>query len=644
MSKPFSFLLLLLFPLLVNAQGTSMKDSLLKVLATSKEDTSKVYTLLRLARVVQNDSLPLAHQYCKDAYTLSEKIDYKNGRFLSILRQTALYRAAGDVNAVYENNKRFLALAEKYKDTVNLAIGYLNIGESYNDLGDNEKAIEYCLKGLAVVEKSGRDNLKQDSYDMLQRIYATRTEYAKAIEYGKRSVAIAREMKDERRIASALYNLAYNYNNNKEYDNAVNTAKEVIAVSQSIHDERIEAYGQSMLSDVNIRLKKSAEALPYSQKALELARRSGDRNMEATALGGVSLCYLLQKQYNEAESSALQALKINIENNDLDNQANIKKILADVYYAKNEPAKAYNYEREVEDFQNDYNKSVLSKQSSELEKKYETEKKEAQIQLQQSVIRQKNTLNFLLGGAALSAIIIGLMSYRNYRNKQKIQQQQIVELQTEKQLMATEAVLKGEERERTRLAKDLHDGLGGMLSGIKYSLNTMKGNLVMTPENSQAFERSMDMLDGSIKEMRRVAHNMMPEVLIKYGLDTALKDFCNDINQSGVLKVNYLSNGLKDASIDQTTAITIYRIVQELLSNTIRHASATSAIVQVDKAEEAITLTVEDDGKGFDALVLTQSKGIGWSNIQSRIDFLRGKLDVQSAPGKGTSVLIEFKV
>jgi signal transduction histidine kinase len=181
-----------------------------------------------------------------------------------------------------------------------------------------------------------------------------------------------------------------------------------------------------------------------------------------------------------------------------------------------------------------------------LDAKYQAEKKETQIsqlqsdkEIQRLNIRQKNVLNYILVAAALLLIIFAFLLYRNLKQKQKLQQQRINELETLQQLTATEAVLKGEEQERTRLAKDLHDGLGGMLSGIKYSLNTMKGNLIMTPDNHQAFERSMDMLDSSIKEMRRVAHNMMPEALVKFGLDTALKDFCNDINQSGALQVSY---------------------------------------------------------------------------------------------------------
>lgn len=170
----------------------------------------------------------------------------------------------------------------------------------------------------------------------------------------------------------------------------------------------------------------------------------------------------------------------------------------------------------------------------------------------------------------------------------------------------------------------------------------MKGNLIMTPENQLAFERSMDMLDSSIKEMRRVAHNMMPEALVRFGLDTALKDFCQDINQSGAIALSYQSIGLEGTPLEQTTTITIYRIVQELVSNIIKHANATSAIVQLDCKQNIITLTVEDDGKGVDISTLQQSKGIGWGNIQNRVDFLKGKVNVRSSPEKGTSILVEF--
>jgi signal transduction histidine kinase len=286
-----------------------------------------------------------------------------------------------------------------------------------------------------------------------------------------------------------------------------------------------------------------------------------------------------------------------------------------------------------------------------LEAKFETEKKESRItqleaekQIQHLRLRQKSILNYALIGASLALLLLSYLVYRNYRHKQALQQRRITELEREKQLTATEAVLKGEEQERTRLAKDLHDGLGGMLSGIKYAFQNMKENLIMTPENLQSFERSMDMLDSSIKEMRRVAHNMMPESLVKFGLDTALKDFCTEIGSSGAVQINYQSIGLNQGQLEKTAAIAVYRIVQELIGNILKHASAKNALVQVAKNNGHLTITVEDDGKGFDTTQLQTAKGIGWNNIQNRVDFLKGSLTIDSIPEKGTSVHIEFEV
>jgi two-component system NarL family sensor kinase len=287
--------------------------------------------------------------------------------------------------------------------------------------------------------------------------------------------------------------------------------------------------------------------------------------------------------------------------------------------------------------------SAVVRESFEREARYQTAEKEATIRLQQARLKQTNTLNYILAGAAAALLAIASLGYRNYRHRQKLQQARIDELETEKQLAATEAILKGEEQERTRLAKDLHDGLGGMLSGIKYSFQNMKENLILTPENAQAFERSIDLLDSSIREMRRVAHNMMPEMLVKYGLNVALKEFCNEIDRSSAIRTTYQSIGMDDTVVEQTKAVAVYRIVQELVNNAIKHAAATHVLVQVHASEpdNLLTVTVEDDGKGFDTGLLRRAEGIGWSNIRNRVDFLKGKIDVHSAPDKGTSVLME---
>lgn len=157
------------------------------------------------------------------------------------------------------------------------------------------------------------------------------------------------------------------------------------------------------------------------------------------------------------------------------------------------------------------------------------------------------------------------------------------------------------------------------------------------------FERSLDMIDTSIKELRRVAHNMMPEMLTKFGLDEALREYCNTINATKLLTVKYQSHGMT-ARMDKSSEIIIYRIIQELLNNTLKHAAAKEAFVQLIREDSRLNIVVEDNGKGFDANFSENNKGAGWVNIRSRVEYLKGQLDIHSEQGKGTLVNIEFNV
>jgi signal transduction histidine kinase len=246
-------------------------------------------------------------------------------------------------------------------------------------------------------------------------------------------------------------------------------------------------------------------------------------------------------------------------------------------------------------------------------------------------------------------VIAALLFFRNLQNKRRLlqaqaelQKQRIAELEIEKQFFAAQAVLKGQDEERTRLAKDLHDGLGGILSGAKYAFGNMKNYFIITQEGAEAFDKSMAMLDKSISELRAVSHNMMPEALVKFGLDTALKDYCSSIQQSGALQVTYQSFGITDDSIPKPSASVIYRIVQELLNNIIKHAAATTTLVQLVQKDNSLSITVEDNGRGFNKALLENAEGIGFKNIFNRITYLKGTVDFDTAPGKGTSVNIEI--
>lgn len=188
------------------------------------------------------------------------------------------------------------------------------------------------------------------------------------------------------------------------------------------------------------------------------------------------------------------------------------------------------------------------------------------------------------------------------------------------------------------MAKDLHDGLGGLLSGVKLQLGAMKGNLILSEEHGRTFNHALSKLDESISEMRRVAHNMMPEALMKLGLQQALQDYCDGLSDSQSFKINGEFYGL-EKRMESSTEIVVYRIVQELLNNAVKHSGASVILAQVMRQGNGLTITVEDNGRGFEKETILQ--GAGLKNIRSRVDYLKGQLDIQTTPGKGTSVHID---
>jgi two-component system NarL family sensor kinase len=624
-------------------------DSLLKLLPSAKEDSNAALLFINIGQQYEGNKPELSKYYYRRTRDLSQKIGYTRGVIKYITNYTYLLNQEGKYDSSLILNLQSVSLARQTNDSLTIAKTLYNTGTSYRFTGQYEKAVASFLEGARIFEKYGDNAVQADANDILQLLYYDLKQYDKAIELGRKAVHYSKESGSDYLIASALDNLGVALVKMKQLDEAEAAFKEAIVAARRIGDLNLESTILLNFADIAIEKSEFDKIKTYVDEALPLLEKMNSEEGKTIAHRGMALYYLYKKDYVQAKKSAELSLKIAAAVNLKYHQQKAYEMLSNVAYAQHDMMLAEEYLRKGDIVGDSLLIEDIRKTAADLEKKYETEKKETQInqlnterKVQELALRQKNTLNYILLGSVAAVLLLTLLAWRNYRQKQLLQRKRIDELETEKKLMATEAVLKGEEQERTRLAKDLHDGLGGMLSGIKHSFSTMKGNLIMTSENQQAFERSMDMLDSSIKELRRVAHNMMPEALLKFGLDTALRDFCADINKSGAIHVEYQSLGLETAKIDPTASITIYRIVQELLGNAMKHAAAKNAIVQVSKVDDQINITVEDDGKGFDPAILQQARGMGWSNIKSRVDFLKGKLDVQSQPGKGTSVYIEL--
>lgn len=628
--------------LLGNAQD-KRSDSLLKLLEVANEDISKVNLLLKVGGEFENNDPQRAASYYEQAKLLSSKLSYDEGVYNSLVGYSLTYYRKGSFDSSISKLNEAMEVSKRLNDKIKIAITNLNIGNAYTAKGDFEKAIEYSLEGAKVIEATDDELLKAKLYDALQILYNYRSEYGKAILYGEKALLVARKEKDKLFLAKCLVNLALNYNGKGRFNEAESLLKEGLKIGQDKNDKLIESTVLMNLAEIALKKKDTKKIILYSSRSLQLSKEMGAFDSEALALRALGMAYLLETKIDSAKYYANMAYSIDTLYAFKKETVEILNLLSHLSFASGNMQEGFDFDNKASQSIEIIINEIISAQSAELEKKYETEKKESQIILQNAQLQKRKNLNFVLIAAAATLLLISLLSFRNYKQKQILQQQRINELEKEKQLTATEAILKGEEQERSRLAKDLHDGLGGMLSGIKYSFQSMKGNLIMTPENHQAFERSMDMLDSSIKEMRRVAHNMMPESLIRFGLDTALKDYCTSVSKSGALEVNYQSIGLADLTLDQTKAISVYRIIQELIGNTLKHGAAKNAIVQVTKSDNTLAITVEDDGKGFDTHILDNSKGIGWINIKNRVDFLKGKLDVSSEVDRGTSTHIELE-
>jgi signal transduction histidine kinase len=634
---------------LLNAQVMMNLDSLLRLLPTAKEDSAAVDLYINIGQQYELNEPEKSKFYYRKARDLSEKINYPAGVIKYINNYTYVLNVEGNTDSSLLMNLYGIELSRKINDSLNLAKTLFNTGTSYRFMNDYEKAIPYYMEGFAIFEKLGNADLVTKSYDILQVIYQDMKQYPKALEYGKKAVEKAKQTSNPLFLGTAYLNLGISYYKLSAYDTAKSYFDQALVIGRQLNNKQLISSCLLGIGSYYIQSGEYQKLKDIYDQSLVIGRQTQDRETEITSLTGLSIFQLSQNNHSKAIDHAMEALLLSEKYGFKKEKLESYEQLSKIYYGLSDMRMAEKYSALAEHLSDSLINENIQKISIDAEKKYETAKKQAQIdqlnaerKVQELSIQRKNTINLIVLLSAFALAVILFLSWRNHRNRQRIQQQRITELENEKMLAAADAVLKGEEKERTRLARDLHDGLGGMLSGIKFTMNNMKGNLIMTEENQQAFERSLDMLDSSIKEMRRVAHNLMPEALVKFGLDTAIHDFCNDIGRSGVINIQYQSIGMEGAGMDQTTAITIYRIIQELVNNIIKHASARNAIVQINRSGENIGITVEDDGKGFDPSILAGTTGIGWTNIRNRVDLLKGNLDVRSEPGQGTSVHIEM--
>jgi len=233
----------------------------------------------------------------------------------------------------------------------------------------------------------------------------------------------------------------------------------------------------------------------------------------------------------------------------------------------------------------------------------------------------------------ISLLIGSILLWFLFRQRQKRIQQQLVTIQKEQEVLTLESLIAGEEKERLRIAKELHDGVNGDLSAIKYKLSSL---LKM---NNEVINEAVTMIDNSCQQVRAISHNLVPPSLKDFNLIEAINNYCENMNSTHEPDISFQHIG--DAiDLNKKVEVNIFRIIQELVTNAIKHANAKVIDVQISNRNNIILVTVEDNGKGYDTNTKT-GDGIGLSNIKSRIEYLNANLDVFTNE-TGTSNTIEI--
>jgi signal transduction histidine kinase len=607
--------------------------------------------------------------YIERAHVLSKKLKWDRATALyyyhrGILKQFASQynqaRLSFDSAIIYFDKEIERLKTKEEKDLIALEKSSALAEKAANLMkeGRGAESIPIYLDALELWKASNQPRKGEaigTYYEKIATSYYDMKQFDKALEYDKLSLEYRSQSTNEETTAWSIVFVCDDFIALKQLDSALVYLKLAKPLVERLNNHRINVQYYNKLAAINLEKKEYRAAIPYYEKCVSEAIITDTKYQVLANQRMIGVCYVRLGEYATARKYFLMALPAAIAGGHTKSRIEILQDLVTTEDKDNKPVAAYKYLKEVVALRDSFNMENTKKSIAEIENKYQATEKSKTIlqlekdkQIQQLSLRQKSVYNNFLLALIVALLITTILAYRNIRQRSflvkketELQNQKIRELEKDKQLVAVDSMLKGQEEERSRLAKDLHDGLGGLLSGVKFSLRNMKDNLIMTPENMVVFERSLDMIDTSIKELRRVAHNMMPEMLTKFGLDEAVKEYCNSVNTTKLLAVKYQSVGM-ETRVDSPIEIIVYRIVQELLNNTLKHAAATDVFVQLIREEHRLSIVVEDNGKGFDTALATESKGAGWMNIRSRVDYLKGQLDIHSEPGKGTLVNIEI--
>jgi signal transduction histidine kinase len=584
------------FLLLVLQQCFSQAKDSIDIYAASLSDTAGINRLINYCFLHRNEQIEKCTRFSQLALDASRKINFSVGEARSQTNLGAIASVKGNYAEAVKYYFEAMKIWEVTGDKRGVMLTKNNIGEVYGNLRKADLQYQYLNEALTVAIQNGFKDGEALTKQNLSIYYSSKNDFKKAFAMQLDAVALF-EQQDK------LSDAALGYSNAGAYqflmgniDSALVYYFKAKTIGEKLNDVRVLSVSYSNIAEAYENQNHIDEAIQAYNKCIELSKPQ--KLKEQLLFCYSQLAGIYQKKGNFPE--AIQFLKL---------QQAVKDSILNVTSAK---------------------------QINELQTKYDTEKKERTIQEQRFELAQKN---YWIAGIVGLLILGGLLSFSVYRSNRLAQAKKLQEEIMRQQDIATKAVIQAEENERKRIAGDLHDGIGQTMSAAKMNLSSIESRLDFKNEEDKiAFEKIVCLVDESCKEVRSVSHNMMPNALLKSGLSSAVKEFIDKID-SRVLKVNLYSEGLHER-LDNNVETVLYRVIQECVNNVIKHSGANELDISLIKDADGIAATIEDNGKGFAVAEKMNAAGIGLKNIRTRIEYLKGTVDFDSAEGKGTLVAI----
>lgn len=645
-------------------------------------DTNSIIQANQRAWKLRNTDLIASKKLALGAINQAEKIHYIRGLSYSYNIIGYYYKAKNIYDSAELYYKKSLAIREKLHDTLNIARSYRNLLSIDKSRGNNKNAVKTGLVAVQLLEAmpKDRDAVKELALlkTSLSSLYNDMGNYTQAIKYALESQKSFKELDDKDGLASAANCAGYVYERQKQYNKALEQYKVAIDYYSELDNKRELGRGYCNLGNAYYDLSNTSLALANYKKGIEvltkngfgddvkdfllnlgilfeesgktdsaflyynhllnLSIKSGNKKDQYEAHRSLGLLLSNKKENKSAIQHLIKALTLSEKASALPEKIILVKEISNVYRALANNDSALFYATEYSSLNDSLNE--ILRNSIELESNL----KDKELALALSTETNNKQVVIIIGismALFLLLIIFWLYSRSVGAKKREFKLKEIIK---EKELMAMDAMLEGQEEERKRLGAELHDTIGSTLSATKYAFKAMENSLEkLLDENRLQYQKINKMLDEAMDSVRRISHTMAAGILTDKGLEGALIELCEMFEQSGKIKIELNVLGF-DRKIEYITEINLYRILQELMTNILKHSHAHKVNIQLIKSHGNINLIVEDDGTGFNPQDPNLKKGIGILNIDNRVKKLSGTWNIDSGKGKGTTVIIDIPV